>query len=135
MTLIEITLLLLVGYTGFWVLKVRQASIDPISALKQFGPPADPFRPLTKEEREALFHAAVRQQKTAFGVLVLAITLGVLLGAALLGRIVFAPSLDLDLLGRAAVLLGDLALCQYASRLNKDATARVTSVVKMITKL
>lgn len=135
MTPIEIALLLLLlGYTGFWVLKVRQASGDPLSALKHFGPAAGKSRPLREEEREALFHAAVHQQKAAFGVLVLAVCIGVLLGAALLGRIIFAPKLDFDMLARATVLVGDLALCQYANRLSKDASTRLASVVKMVTK-
>ena len=133
MTSIDLVALLLLVWLIAWTVRARRRSVDPLLTLKQFGPSSKSPRPLRKEEREALFHAAVWQQKTAFGLLVLAVATGVVLGGVLLGRIILAPELDLDMLGRATALMGGLAFCQYASRLNKDASARVASIVKVIT--
>jgi hypothetical protein len=88
-----------------------------------------PAEPIPDEIRDALARQYMHQQAVAFGLVVAAIILGLLLSSSLVFRVIFAKTLSLEDVGRAAVLAGDLFLGRYAFRSYREASTRAERLI------
>jgi len=91
------------------------------------------LRGLSPAEREVLFFEVVRQQRRAYGLLWFAVAIGIVLSTTTIARVVLAPGLDLELLGSAIALAGDLTLGTFAKRLYDTTSKRLDKLVQAMT--
>src|ERR1700731_1196746 len=84
---------------------------------------------ITDDVRDSLARQYMRQQAIAFGLVVAAIILGLLLSSSLVFRLIFTRTSNLADVGRAFVLAGNLFLGRYAYRSYQDASARAEKLV------
>jgi hypothetical protein len=89
---------------------------------------------LETPERDALFYAVVRQQRSAFGLVWFSISIIVMLSAALVGRIFTTDHVGYAILLNAATIIAAALLAYNAYRLYRRATARLHSIITVMTR-
>jgi hypothetical protein len=98
-------------------------------SVASFGSP-ESVDPMGDSIRVALAKQYMRQQAVAFGLVVVAIVLGLLFSSSILYQVVFAKAFRLRDAARAAALAGDIFIGRYASRAYKDACNRAEGLIK-----
>ena len=95
-------------------------------AVVSFGKPG---ASVTDDIRSQLARQYMRQQAIAFGLVVAAVTMGLLFASTLLYRVILAPVLSLSDAGRAAALAGDVFLGRYAFRSYHETSRRAEKLI------